>query len=94
MSLPSRPTVWIMTPPTQFAVENPTKVIHKMNNDRLDEITAALKILAVELGLQVIDINIATKSHPEFFCFDGLHPDAGGAKLIAETVYAALVSEP
>ncbi len=92
ISLPSHPVVYIMTPPTQFFVENPTKVIHKMNNDRLDEITSALKILAGELGLPVIDINAATKNHPEFFCFDGLHPDAGGAQLIAETVYEALVS--
>lgn len=91
-ALPSHPTVYMMTPPTQFSVENYTKVIHKMNNDRLGEITDALKKLAEELKLPVININAATKNHPEFFCFDGLHPDAGGAKLIAETVYEALSS--
>ncbi|NLA86879.1 MAG: hypothetical protein GX847_06255 [Clostridiales bacterium] len=90
ISLPSRPEVYIMTPSTQFPVENYTKVIHKMNNDRLDEITAALKKLAEELDLPVIDVNAATKTHLEFFCFDGLHPDAGGARLIAETAYEAL----
>ncbi len=90
VSLPSRPKVYIMTPSTQFPVENYTKVIYKMNNDRLDEITAALKKLAEELDLPVIDVNAATKTHPEFFCFDGLHPDAGGARLIAETAYKAL----
>jgi lysophospholipase L1-like esterase len=91
-SLPSHPVLYIMTPPTQFPVENYTKVIHKMNNDRLDEITAALKKLAEELDIRVIDINAATKNNPEFFCFDGIHPDAGGAKLIADTVYEALIS--
>jgi len=91
-ALPSHPVIYMMTPPTQFSVENYTKVIHKMNNDRLDEITDALKKLAEELDMRVIDINAATKNHPEFFCFDGLHPDAGGAKLIAETVYEALTS--
>lgn len=90
-SLPSHPIIYILTPPTQFPVENYTKVIHKMNNDRLDEITAALKKLAEESNIAIVDINAATKSHPEFFCFDGLHPDAGGAKLIADTVYKALI---
>jgi lysophospholipase L1-like esterase len=90
--LPSHPAVYIMTPPTQFAAENYTKVIYKMNNDRLDEMTASLIKLADELGTRFIDINAATKNHPEFFCNDGLHPDAGGAALIAETVYKALTS--
>lgn len=91
-ALPSQPAVYMMTPPTQFSVENYTKVIIRMNNDRIDEITDAIKKLGEELKLPVIDINAATKTHPEFFCFDGLHPDAGGAKLIAETVYEALSS--
>jgi lysophospholipase L1-like esterase len=64
----------------------------KMNNDRIDEITDAIKKLGEELKLPVIDINAATKKHPEFFSFDGLHPDAGGARLIAETVYEELSS--
>jgi lysophospholipase L1-like esterase len=90
--LPSHPAVYMMTPPTQFSAENYTKVIMKMNNDRIDEITDAIKKLGEELKLPVIDINAATKKHPEFFSFDGLHPDAGGARLIAETVYEELSS--
>lgn len=93
LALPSHPVVYIMTPPTQFPVENYTKIVHSMNNDRLNEISDALIKLGSELGLTVIDIHAATKEHPEFFCFDGLHPDAGGAGLIAETVHAVLVSQ-
>ena len=92
-ALPSHPVVYMMTPPTQFPVENYTKVIHSMNNDKLDDITAAIKKLGEELQIGVIDINAVTKSHQEFFRFDGIHPDAGGAKIIAETVCAALTSK-
>lgn len=90
-ALPSHPVLYLMTPPTLFPVENVTKLIHSISNDRLDVITDAIKKLAEELKHTVIDINAATKQHPECFKFDGLHPDAGGAKIIAETVFAALL---
>lgn len=92
-SLPKRPVICLMTPPTQYPVDNPTKVIHELRNGELDEITGAILKLAGELALSVIDINAATKNHPEYFKFDGIHPDAGGARLIAETVYRFIVSE-
>ena len=41
----------MMTPPMQFSAENYTKVIMKMNNDRIDEITDAIKKLGEELKL-------------------------------------------
>lgn len=88
--LPSHPVIHIMTPPTQFTVKNYTKVVQTMNNNRLDLIADALKKLGRELDVNVIDIHTATKTHPEFFTFDGLHPDAGGARFIAETVYEVL----
>lgn len=90
-ALPSHPVLYLMTPPTLFPVENVTKLIHSINNDRLDVITDAIKKLAEEQKLTVIDINAATKHHPECFRFDGLHPDDTGAKIIAETVFAALL---
>jgi lysophospholipase L1-like esterase len=89
-TLPSRPTIYILTPPVQFPVENPTKVIHALRTRELDEITAALRKLGAELSLGVIDIHTAMENRPEYFKFDGLHPDAGGARLIAETVYLYL----
>jgi lysophospholipase L1-like esterase len=92
-ALPKRPAVCLMTPPTQFPVDNPTKVIHELRKDELDEITGAIKRLAAELSLCVVDINAATKNHPEYFKFDGIHPDAGGARLIAETACRVLTSE-
>lgn len=92
-NLPSRPTIYLMTPPTQFPVDNPTKVIHPLRNTELREITIALKKLGAELSLGVIDINAATENHPEYFKFDGLHPDAGGARLIAETVHRYLTTQ-
>ena len=50
----------------------------------------SIKKLTQDLTIGVIDINAATKCHPECFRFDGVHPDAQGAKIIAEMVYAGL----
>jgi lysophospholipase L1-like esterase len=86
-SLPSRPVIYLMTPPTEFQVDNYTKVIHTPRNGELAEITEAIKALGLELSLGVIDVNSATRDHPEFFKFDGIHPDADGARFIAETVF-------
>ncbi len=92
-ALPKRPVVCLMTPPTQFPVDNPTKVIHELRKDELSEITEAIIKLGAELSLSVIDVNTATKNHPEYFKFDGIHPDAGGARLIAETACRVLTTE-
>jgi len=89
-SLRSNPVVYIMTPPRQFLVRNKAVVYFDMSNEIVDEITKAIKFLAEAENLHVIDINAATASHPECFWLDGVHPNTAGARIIAETVYAAL----
>lgn len=90
-ALPAQPDVYAMTPPTEFSVKKITEVSRSRCNELLDEMTAAIVGLAAEMDIRVIDINRATKDHPEFFKFDGVHPNADGAAFIAETVYRALV---
>lgn len=89
-SLQSNPIIYILTPAKAFIVKHRKKALYNMNINRIDEIAAAVKKLAADEGLPVIDINSATASHQEFFKLDGLHPNAGGAKLIAETIYNTL----
>jgi lysophospholipase L1-like esterase len=38
----------------------------------------------------VVDIHAATANHPEFFQFDGVHPNGAGEQLIAQTLYDTL----
>lgn len=89
-SLPGNPVIYAMTPPPIFSVRrrDPVGLIPK--NERIDEMAESIKKLTQDLTIGVIDINAATKCHPECFRFDGVHPDAQGAKIIAEMVYAGL----
>lgn len=88
--LTSQPTVWLMTPPALFRVGRSTKVRYGMDEGALREICGVVEGIARELGCGLIDINAATASHPEAFRFDGVHPQAAGARLIARTVLEAL----
>jgi acyl-CoA thioesterase I len=89
-SLPSRPVVYALTPPTEFKLKGKKAVKYGMIKEAVDEMNSGIKKLANELDIQVIDINAATSFHPEHFSFDGIHANAGGARHIAETVYAAI----
>jgi len=86
MSLPCRPVVYAMTPPTEFSTR-------KRGNERISRMSQSIRELAKEMAIGVIDTNAATENHPECFRFDGVHPDAKGAKIIAEAVHAELTSK-
>lgn len=56
---------------------------------RLSEIKeecVTLKELAEQYSLPVIDIYTFTEGHPEWFCRDGIHPNAEGNRKIAEYI--------
>lgn len=89
-SLPSKPVIYLMSPPAAFTQSGNTGPNFGVSVAAVDEITVGIKQLAQERGLVFIDINAATAKHPEYFTMDGIHPDATGTKLIAETVYAAM----
>jgi lysophospholipase L1-like esterase len=55
------------------------------------EIAGIVKETGASLSLPVVDIHAATANHPEFFWFDGLHPDGDGQQLIAKTLYDTFV---
>ena len=89
-SLASRPVIYALTPPAAFKLENQNALKFSMIDEAAREMTAGIKTLAGELGIEVIDIKAATAPHPEYFSFDGIHANAQGAMHIAETVYAAI----
>ncbi|MBN2839478.1 MAG: hypothetical protein JXP37_00775 [Coriobacteriia bacterium] len=89
-SLESNPAVWLLTPPALFRLGRSTKVRYRMNESAIREICGEIERVAADCGCGLIDINAATARHPEAFRFDGVHPGAAGAKLIAQAVYESL----
>jgi acyl-CoA thioesterase I len=83
--LPGQPQVWVCLPPPVFATDD----------DGINEATLAgqviprLQQVAKETGAPVIDLHQALTHRAE--CFpDGVHPNAAGARVIAQAVFAAL----
>ena len=91
LSLPGRPRVILMTPPTAFVLPGEDQLSFDMNAAAIAAMSESVKQIGAELGLSVIDIHTVTASHPEFFNRDGIHPDKSGVQLIAQTVYDELM---
>jgi len=87
-ALPSHPSIWLCFPvpvyQTQWGI-----------NDAVvkGEIIPKIQKVAKEQKLPVINLYSALKKKPEMFP-DKVHPNAAGARVIAETVYAALMGNP
>lgn len=94
-NLPSEPQIFICTPATAYYVDGQESgpMNYNIEGDIIeDEIVPAVYGIAKEMRLGVIDIHAVTAGHPEWFRADGIHPDAEGAKVIAQTVYQVIES--
>ncbi len=56
------------------------------------EADSMIRQVAVDLGLPLVDLFSRLNAEPAMFP-DGLHPNADGAKIIAETVYSAITGD-
>ena len=86
-----KPRILLCTPPCAFAPIN--RFFYITNDaklDRIPEIAALVRAVAEEQNLETVDLYAQTEGRRELFGPDGLHPNAAGAKLIADTVYRAL----
>lgn len=54
-----------------------------------DSIRSLVPIVAQTAGAELIDFNDGLRDHPEFI-HDGIHPNAQGAEILAQTVYGAV----
>lgn len=89
-SLKSQPQIYLMTPATIFPESFKPANGYKMQADVADLVSNAVKELGEEEHLPVIDVHAYTRTHPEYFLLDGVHPDAYGAKAIARLTFEAL----
>ena len=85
-SLESNPEIWLVNPPPLF-----DNNLNLSNTNLLRKIIPSIEQVAVELDLQVIDVNTALEDCPEYFG-DGVHPNTEGATLIARTVCQTVAS--
>lgn len=90
-SLGSGPLVWLLTPPAVFRQGRNANVHYGMDEAAIGLICRGIEGIALDHGYRLIDVNAATAGHPEAFKFDGVHPGAAGARLIADAVFEALV---
>lgn len=86
LALPSSRRLYILTPPPLFSLEKDGAIRFAMHREYLNLEIALLKDIAEERNIPLIDIHEALLGQEQFFTLDGVHPDCGGAQLIAETV--------
>lgn len=82
-NLPSSPKVYILTPPALF-------VNGEIDVRLKDETIPEVYSVAEKTGVDVIDIFSATKDHSDLIS-DGVHPNAEGYEIIAQTVFDAMM---
>jgi lysophospholipase L1-like esterase len=84
--LPSAPQIWLVKPPPVF--RNGTGISTEFFTVN---IIPAIEAVAGKLNLQVIDLYEPLSAYPQYFSFDGVHPNEEGAHAIAQNIYQALV---
>ena len=85
LEIDSHPEVIILLPPPVFTIHR--RVMWQIRGDILaHEVIPALRKIAGEKGLRVIDTNGPFMLKRRLFV-DGVHPNAEGAKLLARTVF-------
>lgn len=84
-NLATKPRVWICLPPPVFQKDE-----DGINEETIkEEIIPEIMRVAQELKIPIIDLHDAMKGHSKLFP-DGIHPNAAGAKVIAEIVAKSL----
>lgn len=87
-TLASKPKIWIVLPPPIFDSQAGKTSPEYLEQNVIPHIEQA----ANETNLPIIDVHSVLAGYSNYFP-DGIHPDSEGAKLIANEVYKAIISE-
>ena len=92
LALPSQPMIVLCTPNSIYHPRRQTNVEYNYDIDKENLLIACdvVKEVAAEFGLDCIDMYHVTAEHPEWYRFDGIHPDQHGAHAIATEVFQLL----
>lgn len=86
-SLSSNPKIYLCTPCAGLAAT------YDIRPDRIKEIAEFVKDYGAKNGYPVIDMYSMTEDNWDLFVWDGIHPNVAGARMMAEKVAQALVTE-
>lgn len=84
----SKPKILLCTLSAAFYTNGKTSgpVSFGIRIEQVNEANEAIRQIAADRGLELIDINGPTSQHPEWFVNDGVHPNADGAAAIADKI--------
>jgi len=86
--LSSKPQIWIVLPPPIFSNQS-----GKISPEYFKlTVIPCIEQVANETNLPIINVYSALTSYSNYFS-DGVHPNGEGAKLIADEVYKAIISQ-
>lgn len=91
LTLPSHPQLILITPAYPHPVKQKDGSIglsFQMQDEAMEAESKVIQRLGEELHTKVIDMRSFTKGKPEWFNSDGIHPNNGGARQMAELIYA------
>ena len=86
-SLPAKPQIYLCTPCAGLAAT------YDIRPDRIEEIAEFVKEYGKKHGYPVIDMHSMTEDNWDIYVWDGIHPNVEGARMMAEKVAMALISE-
>ncbi|MBR0353995.1 MAG: hypothetical protein IJK35_01350 [Oscillospiraceae bacterium] len=87
--LSSRPELILLAPPPAWGLGGAPVAFEISASLLSDALRPALRSLAAEENVRFLDVYGVLEGRPELF-FDGVHPNAAGARLLAETVYQTI----
>ena len=88
LTLDSVQKLYVLVPPPMFEVRG--KVLYKLRKEVVEnEICSVVRRIAAEKRVECIDLYEVFKDRKELFA-DGVHPNAKGSKLLAESGYKAI----
>lgn len=91
--LESSPEIILATVNAGFYVHgaNEGDYMYDINGANINIINQAIKELAEEYNLTLVDTFAITKDHPEWYKLDGIHPDKNGQTAMAEAFAEAVM---